>query len=113
MRILNKISSKIGVTLNNFNGYGQSDYGYEDYYNYDNYHQRNYYQNDRKDYYKILEIDRNSTDDEIKKQYRNLCKKYHPDRSMNLSENEKKTNENKMKEIIDAYEEIKKERNMR
>ena len=31
------------------------------------------------DYYQILQVNNNSTKEEIKKQYHNLCKKYHPD----------------------------------
>ena len=36
---------------------------------------------DYKDYYKILEIDKKATPEEIKKAYRTLAKKYHPDRN--------------------------------
>lgn len=51
-----------------------------------------------KDYYKILEVDKNSTGDEIKKSFRNLSKKYHPD--VNKSDDA----EEKFKEIVEAYE---------
>lgn len=52
---------------------------------------------DNKDYYKILEIERNATEDDIKKSYRKLALKYHPDRC-------KESNaEEKFKEISEAY----------
>ena len=35
------------------------------------------------DPYKILNVSRSATDDEIKKAYRNLAKKYHPDKYQN------------------------------
>lgn len=52
-----------------------------------------------KDYYKILGVDKNATDAEIKKKYRKLAKKYHPDVNQN---NEAASN--KFKEINEAYE---------
>lgn len=52
-----------------------------------------------KDYYKILGIDKNASNADIKKSYRRLAKKYHPD----LNPNDQKAQE-KFKEINEAYE---------
>jgi len=52
-----------------------------------------------KDYYQILGINRNASDEEIKKAYRRLAMQYHPDRN---PEKEKWANE-KFKEINEAY----------
>ena len=54
-----------------------------------------------KDYYKILEICRNASQDEIKKAYRKMAKKYHPDTNSNMDQD---ILEEKMKEINTAYE---------
>ena len=61
-----------------------------------------------KDPYKVLGVSSNATDDEIKKAYRDLVRKYHPDkyRDSDLAD---LANE-KMKEINAAYEEIQKMR---
>lgn len=50
------------------------------------------------DLYKILKISKNATKDEIKKSYRKLAIKYHPDKNPNDKESE-----NKFKKIADAY----------
>ncbi|MEW2920810.1 TerB family tellurite resistance protein [Muricauda sp. ANG21] len=60
--------------------------------------------------YKILEIDKNATDEEVKKAYRNMAKKYHPDRVVTENEAIKKGAEEKFKEVQKAYETIQKER---
>ncbi len=62
--------------------------------------------------YKILEIDKTATNDEIKKAYRTMAKKYHPDRVNTENEAIKRGAEEKFKEVQKAYEEIQKERGL-
>ena len=64
----------------------------------------------KSDPYQVLQIEKNADIEDIKKQFRKLSKKYHPDVTSNLPENEKKEAEIKMKEIINAYESIKKDK---
>lgn len=61
-----------------------------------------------KDPYTVLGVPRNATDDDIKKAYRTLARKYHPDNyaDSNLAD----VAEEKMKEVNEAYEAIQKER---
>lgn len=53
------------------------------------------------DYYKILEVDRDASQAEIKKAYRKMAKQYHPDSNPNVDQ---ETLEEKMKKINTAYE---------
>lgn len=62
------------------------------------------------DAYKILEIDPNATDDEVKKAYREMAKKYHPDLVSHLGEEVRQSAERKLQEVNAAYEKIKKQR---
>lgn len=57
-----------------------------------------------KDYYKILGLSKNATDEEVKKAYRKLALKYHPDKQIDKSDEEKKESEEKFKEIAEAYD---------
>jgi len=55
---------------------------------------------EKKEYYKTLGVDRGSSQDEIKRAYRRLAKKYHPD----LNKENHKESEEKFKEVSEAYE---------
>ncbi|XP_038072448.1 dnaJ homolog subfamily C member 7-like [Patiria miniata] len=57
----------------------------------------------RKDYYKMLNISKNATDDEIKKAYKKHALLHHPDRHSSKSEEVQKAEEVKFKEVGEAY----------
>lgn len=55
---------------------------------------------DKRDYYEILGVDRNASQDDVKKAYRKLAKKYHPD----MNPDNKAEAEEMFKEVSEAYE---------
>lgn len=65
------------------------------------------YTSNRSRYYRILGLKDGASQEEIKKAYRQLAKEHHPDKFVNASDSDKKYHENKMKEINDAYENLK------
>lgn len=52
------------------------------------------------DYYRMLEVDRRASDDDLKKAYRKLAMKWHPDKNPN----NKREAEAKFKQISEAYD---------
>jgi DnaJ like chaperone protein len=62
--------------------------------------------------YKVLEIDKSAADEEVKKAYRRMAVKYHPDKVSYLGEDFKKAANEKFQKVNEAYEIIKKERDM-
>jgi DnaJ like chaperone protein len=62
------------------------------------------------DPYKVLEIEANATDAEVKKAYRKLAVKYHPDKVMDLGENHRIQARERFDAIQSAYEQIKSDR---
>jgi DnaJ like chaperone protein len=60
--------------------------------------------------YKILEIEADASDDEVKKAYRRMAMKYHPDKVSHLGDDFKKVAHEKFRKVQEAYEKIKSER---
>lgn len=66
--------------------------------------------NSRENAYKILEISKNASDDEVKKAYRRMAKKYHPDKVAHLGKEHQEGAEEKFRQVQQAYELIQNER---
>lgn len=67
----------------------------------------------KKDPYGVLGITSKATDEEVKKAYRRLAMKYHPDKVATMGEEIKKNAEAQFREINEAYEQIKTARGMK
>jgi DnaJ like chaperone protein len=62
--------------------------------------------------YKILEVESSASDEEVKKAYRKMAMKFHPDKVSHLGEDFQKFANEKFKKVNEAYNKIKKERNI-
>lgn len=62
--------------------------------------------------YKILEVEEDCTDEELKKAYRKMVKKYHPDKVQHLGDEMMKEAEEKFKKVQEAYDNICKQRGL-
>lgn len=60
--------------------------------------------------YKILEVEKSASDEEIKKAYRKMAMKYHPDKVSYLGTDFQNAAKEKFQKVNEAYEKIKKER---
>lgn len=63
--------------------------------------------------YKILEIEPTTSDEDVKKAYRRMAMKYHPDKVSHLGEDFKKVAHEKFRKVQEAYDQIKKERGLK
>ncbi|MCW5898042.1 MAG: TerB family tellurite resistance protein [Flavobacteriales bacterium] len=63
--------------------------------------------------YAVLEIDPKASDEEVKKAYRRMAMKFHPDKVAQLGEEVQKAAAEKFKKVQQAYESIQKERGMK
>ena len=62
--------------------------------------------------YRILEIEPTTSDDDVKKAFRRMAMKYHPDKVSHLGEDFKKVAHEKFRKVQSAYDQIKKERGL-
>ena len=58
---------------------------------------------EKRDYYEVLGVQKGASEDEIKKAYKKLARKYHPD----LNRDDPKAAEEKFKEVNEAYDVLK------
>lgn len=63
--------------------------------------------------YQVLEITSSATDEEVKKAYKKMAVKYHPDKVSHLGEDVQRSANEKFRKINEAYERIKKQRNIK
>jgi DnaJ like chaperone protein len=63
--------------------------------------------------YQILEVATDASDDEVKKAYRRMAMKYHPDKVAQLGEEVQKAATEKFKKVQEAYEQIQQQRGMK
>ncbi len=70
-----------------------------------------FYRNVNSDY-KVLEIEATASEEEIKKAYRQMAVRYHPDKVASMGEEYQKGAKEKFQKIQEAYENIKKQRGM-
>ena len=110
-RVLRLICSGLGINsrdyLSIYTRHVASNYSYNNSGNYSNSSSSQSYQ---KDPYKVLGIEKNATNEEVKKAYRRLAMKYHPDKVEGMGEEVKKNAEAQFREINEAYETIKQAR---
>jgi DnaJ like chaperone protein len=66
------------------------------------------YDRDEERWYRILEIDPGSSQDEIKSAYRRMAKKYHPDRLGDVGDDVKEAAVEKFRQVKEAYDKLKK-----
>jgi len=63
--------------------------------------------------YQILEVSKTAANNEVKKAYKRMAVKYHPDKVTHLGEAHQKAAKEKFQKLTEAYEQIKKERGMK
>ena len=95
LQLLERIAAYLGISRNDYNSL------------------KAMYFKDTESAYKILEITKSATDTDVKKAYRKMAIKYHPDKVSQLGEQHQKAAKEKFQKVQEAYENIKKERGIK
>ena len=111
INMLRLIAQYLGISASDYTSIherhvGSSDRGYSS-------NQTFRHSSTQKDPYRVLGIESSATDDEVKKAYRRMAMKYHPDRVAGMSEELQRNAADQMKEINEAYEVIKTARGLK
>lgn len=113
INMLRLIAQYLGISHSDYTSIFERHVGHEDagYSNYSNDSGRSSTSSSyNKDPYRVLGIDSSATDEEVRKAYRKMAMKYHPDRVAGMSEEMQRNAAEQMKEINQAYEVIKERR---
>ncbi len=94
IQVIQKISQLLGVPQSDFESL------------------KNMFYRDTNSDYKVLGIESTATEEEIKKAYRQMAVRYHPDKVASMGEEYQKGAQEKFQKIQEAYENIKKQRGM-
>jgi len=95
LAVINQIAYELGISANDISSI------------------QNMFSNDIEAAYKVLEIEPSASDDEVKKAYRNMAVRFHPDKVEHLGEEFKKSANEKFQKVNEAFEKIKKTRGMK
>ncbi len=95
MRVIDDISKYLGISAGDANSIRATFY------------------DDLESAYQALEISANATDEEVKKAYKKMAVKYHPDKVSNMGEEVQKSATEKFKKINEAFDRIKKQRGIK
>ena len=100
LNMLRLIAQYLGISQSDYTSIHERHVGYSS-------NQAFTHSSNQKDPYRVLGIDSSATDEEVKRAYRRMAMKYHPDRVAGMSEELQRNAAEQMKEINQAYEVIK------